>query len=166
MSCLPLARRRPSGFDTEGSPITTATTAEPSADDERCVVGGGWWVVPAGKPSTSRTSTLSAASWGSGVPNHRPAVLLRWRSWPRSARCAWWDEGTVPTALALPGRPVGLVSRCGRGFGLVAVCAAGAASESRMTDDEALLALFEASRRLHRSLQDNSRETTRDGHVP
>jgi protein gp37 len=40
MSCLPLVRRRPTRFDTEGSLITTVTTAEASADDERCVVCG------------------------------------------------------------------------------------------------------------------------------
>jgi hypothetical protein len=40
MSCLPLDRRRPIGFDTEGSPITTVTTAEASAEDDRWVVAG------------------------------------------------------------------------------------------------------------------------------
>jgi transposase len=40
MSCLPLDRRRPIGFDLEGSLIATVTAAEASAEDDRCVVGG------------------------------------------------------------------------------------------------------------------------------
>jgi transposase len=52
MSCLPLGRRRPIGFDTEGSPITTVTTAETSAEDDRCVVGG----------ADTHTDTIHAAA--------------------------------------------------------------------------------------------------------
>src|SRR6266516_3579025 len=40
MSCLPLDRRRPIGFDMEGSPIATVTRSGPSASDDRRVVAG------------------------------------------------------------------------------------------------------------------------------
>lgn len=58
MSCLPLDRRRPIGFDTEGSPITTVTTAQAGADDERSVVGG----------ADTHTDTIHVAAVDPGWP--------------------------------------------------------------------------------------------------